>query len=166
MSTTENRKITAAERRALAIELRKAGHTFREIAEALGCSVSVAHGHVRAALADLADKTTSTAAQLRELEGSRMDALIAANWRLAMGGDTAAAGVVLRASERRSKLYGLDGPVKVASTDPEGQDHVQWVMPMPPVLSVEEWTAETQRMLAGHRERADELMRAAGIDVP
>ena len=44
------------------------------------------------------------------LELVRLDELLRAWWHAAIGGDAAAAGIVLRICERRARMLGLDGP--------------------------------------------------------
>ena len=50
------------------------------------------------------------------LESARLDKLLAAWWPLAIGGDKDAAGIVLRAVERRAKPLGLDVPKRIDIT--------------------------------------------------
>jgi DNA-binding CsgD family transcriptional regulator len=57
-----------AERRAIALELRKAGGSYRELARQLGVDVHTAHADVMAELAALREQTVDQAAELRELE--------------------------------------------------------------------------------------------------
>ena len=54
------------------------------------------------------------AGQLRAVESRRLDVMQAAVWEKARAGDCDAIRTVLRISERRSKLLGLDSPVRVA----------------------------------------------------
>jgi hypothetical protein len=56
-----------------ALELRKRGASYRTIATKLSCSVSTAHGHVTTALAELRERTKTSAEELRELEIQRLD---------------------------------------------------------------------------------------------
>jgi hypothetical protein len=53
--------------------------------------------------------------ELREMEATRLDALQQAYWRPALDGDVKAATILLKLMERRSKLLGLDQPIKVES---------------------------------------------------
>lgn len=106
---TAPRRIAAAERRRQALELRKAGATFREIADGLGYrSVSGAHKAVMKALTDI---PVAAVEELRTLEGERLDAMQMNLWTRARGGDREAVEQVLKIMARRARLLGLDLPV-------------------------------------------------------
>lgn len=100
----------AARRAARALELRLAGATYRDIAEALDIAVSTAHADVAHALADI---PRAEADALRALECRRLDALQAACWGPALDGDLAAVDRVLRIIDRRARLLGLDAPTRL-----------------------------------------------------
>ncbi|MEU8275711.1 hypothetical protein ACFYOK_10780 [Microbispora bryophytorum] len=122
-----------AEQAAQAYELRLSGASFRTIASVLGVSVSTAHDRVTSAIAERVDPLAD---QYRAVELDRLDALTARAWRIMTsdhivvqhgkivrdedgnpvkddGPVIAAIGVLVRISERRSKLLGLDAAVKV-----------------------------------------------------
>jgi hypothetical protein len=69
-----------AERRAMALELRKAGGSYREIARQLSVDVHTVHGDVAAELAALRETTVGRAEELRALELERFDRMIAGLW--------------------------------------------------------------------------------------
>lgn len=109
-------------RMAQALKLRAEGCTYMEIAEALGVSYVTAHGDVRDGLAEV---TKESALNLRDLEVMRLDAhtarmnveldrLEAARAAGEIDVDRAVRGVcrvvdvLLKISERRSRLYGLE----------------------------------------------------------
>ena len=98
-------------REAAVVQLRIAGHTFDQIAQQLGLSSkSTAHRIYRRAL----DATVAEpAAELRQLEGARLDALQAQWWPRAVGGNVQAARIMLKIMERRARLFGLDAPQRV-----------------------------------------------------
>lgn len=117
----ERARLTQRQSRALALRL--GGATYRQIADALGVSVSVAHSDVQDALQDTADLPQERAGLLRGLEEERLDALL----RMladAMAGSAecpsckadvpvpavSAIGEARRVSESRRKLLGLDAP--------------------------------------------------------
>lgn len=53
--------------------------------------------------------------------------------------------VLLSIQERRAKLLGTDKPIKVAATDPSGDNEAtQYAFPVPPKLSPEDWLAWAQ----------------------
>lgn len=119
------KKEAAAERRNKAFELRKQGVGYRAIGAALGISEAQAHRDVQAALKRLATLEMASAEEYRTLELARLDTLTVAAARCARGatGDAtrlAAIDRLLRISESRRKLLGLDAPAKTALTNPDG----------------------------------------------
>lgn len=106
---------TIAERRKVALQLRQAGMTYRDIAIALTnkgfpCKFTTAYKDVVKALDEISKKTHEEAESLRELELTRMDVMLKSIWSRVMKGDVAAIDRALRISERRSKLLGIDAP--------------------------------------------------------
>ena len=99
-----------ASRRASALDLRKAGGSYREIARQLGVDVHTAHADVMAELAALREQTVEQAAELRDLELQRFDEMTAGLWPLVKKGSPPAVTAAVRVSERRSRLLGLDEP--------------------------------------------------------
>jgi DNA-binding CsgD family transcriptional regulator len=100
-----------AERRAMALELRKSGAAYREIARQLGVDVHTAHGDVGAELAALREMTVGRAEELRALELERFDRMVAGLWPQIEKGSPPAVTAAIRVSERRARLLGLDAPV-------------------------------------------------------
>ncbi len=114
-----DRRIEEAQRRRRALELRVAGATYEEIAEALGY---VSRGTAwKAVWRAYREGLRDPAEHLRELETERLDRLQKAWWTKALGGDVSAFRYLLRLMERRAKLLGLDAPTKIAPTDPSGE---------------------------------------------
>lgn len=107
---------TAAQRRLDALELRKAGLTYRAIGGRLGVSEAQAYQDVKAALATLAQLEQESADELRRIELDRLDALLGSLWGKATTptekGQAVAVDRVLAIMERRSKLLGLDAPTR------------------------------------------------------
>lgn len=121
------RTIDDARHDARAAELRASGLNYQQIADEMGCSVSTAHDRVWRAIrsAPVEDGT-----KLRDLELSRLDALIAKAWEVLVADhplvsngrkfpelqDSAPVLAAIRElrhlSESRRKLLGLDAPVK------------------------------------------------------
>ena len=99
-----------AERRTIALDLRKAGGSYREIARQLGVDVHTAHADVMAELAALREKTVEQTAELRDLELQRFDEMTAGLWPQVQKGSPPAVTAAVRVSERRSRLLGLDEP--------------------------------------------------------
>ena len=100
-----------AERRVLALELRKAGESYRDIARKLGVDVHTAHADVGAELGALRATAVAEATELRALELERLDAMTSGLWSGIQDGSAAAVSAGVRVSERRSRLLGLDAPV-------------------------------------------------------
>jgi len=96
-----------AERRAKAIELRKAGTSYRDIARELGCSLGVAQNDIAHCLRELRERGVRCADQHRALEAARLDSLWSAAYPQAMAGDLQAIATCLRISESRCRLEGL-----------------------------------------------------------
>ncbi len=112
---TGRRKITAAERRAQAFELRKAGLSYQKIGDQLGITRQSAHGLVTTALRKLNEKTAEDAAELTRLELERLDdcqAIVVHEMRT--GNRLGAVDRLLRIQELRAKLLGLDAPDRLA----------------------------------------------------
>lgn len=107
------RKITAAERRANALELRKKGYSYAEIARDLGyASESGARKTVKIALEKLVKIQEMEAEEVRTLELARYDAIIKNFWPGVEASDDKAGRVVLAAIEARRELLGVDAPEK------------------------------------------------------
>ena len=119
-NTTSPAKIAAAARRREAVALRMTGQTYAEIAAAFGVSRQQAHRLVTAEIAHMAAEAQEVTDGLRALELDRLDAAQVAIWDMAMRGDFGAIDRFLKLSARRCALLGLDRPVKVAPTNPEG----------------------------------------------
>ena len=140
MSSTEARRITAAERRAQALDLRLAGYSFEAIGQQLGISKQAAYKHVSTALETLHTQTDNSAEQLRALELERLDALLKGCWTAASAGDPESTRVALKVLERRAKLLGLDAPTKTPEDDGEARGYI--VVVPPKAASIEEWAAK------------------------
>lgn len=107
-------------RAAKALDLRQQGRTWQTIANEL--DYKDRSGAYRA-VQRLLDRTEFESVQeYRVLEGDRLDALHAAYWPAAMHGDVKAAEFVLKVSDRRSKLLGLDAPTRLAVTPVQDED--------------------------------------------
>jgi len=107
-SKTSARKLTYAERKLKALELRKEGNTFQQIGDALGISKQNAHKHVMTALTAMNEQIAAEAEVMRTLELERLDKLWFAMYRQATQGNQGAVDRCIRIMERRAKLLGLD----------------------------------------------------------
>jgi hypothetical protein len=100
------------------IRLRKAGLTYDQIAAQLNWhSRQAAHAAITGALA--AERRESVD-ELRVVEDLRLDDMLRAIYAEALKGGFGAIDRVLKIMERRSKLWGLDAPVRTEVSGPEG----------------------------------------------
>ena len=105
MATETQRRKTAAEKRAEALELRAMGYSYQAVADEVGyASKGAAHKAVAQALRDI---PREQAEQARELELGRLDELQMAAMNGALSGDLFAIDRVLKIVESRAKLLGL-----------------------------------------------------------
>lgn len=114
----------ASKRRLRALDLRIAGKTIRQIATATDVSIAQAHADVTAALDEVRALEVGKAQELRALELERLDlAVLALMPKIRLRGKDLLGAVdrLVRVSERRARLCGLDMPVKTAITDPTGE---------------------------------------------
>jgi len=119
-NTTSTAHAVHLDRQIKAIELRRMGKGYVEIATALGIGKSQAHRLVKAGLEETKAQVTADAADLKSEALSRLDGMLAGIWQGARKGNVSDIDRVLKIEERRAKLLGLDAPTKVAETDPEG----------------------------------------------
>lgn len=121
-------KAVHIQRVAQALELRRAGKSYPEIAAALGVATSHAHRLVEEGMTDARSQVGAEAAQLRSEEISRLDAMLQGLWPAARKGGVTAVDRVLKIMERRARLLGLDSPVRAAvEGGPPGSPPVQSV---------------------------------------
>lgn len=86
--------------------MRIAGASYQQIADALGYADP--SGPYRAIEAELKKQRRERAREVVGLEPARLDALLAACWEKALDGEPRAVMNVLRISERRARMLGLD----------------------------------------------------------
>ena len=114
-------------RRKEALELRKLGFTYREIADGMITKYAdklpptyderYAYRDVKQEINEIVSETKETAREVIELELQRLDELFNSVFQKAIGGDMKAVDRVLRIQERRSKLLGLDKPQQIKVDD-------------------------------------------------
>lgn len=109
---TSKRRIESAEKRLKALDLRKAGMSYRQMAGHLGVSPSMAHRYVLQALEMLDSDAKDKADLIRKLELERLDRMLEGFWDKASDGGYYEAKRVLEIMERRARLLGLDAPEK------------------------------------------------------
>lgn len=103
-----------------AVKLRASGLTYTQIAADLGISETGARKAVKRSMEKIKEELRESAADLRNLELERLDALQYALWAKATAGDVQAVDRVLRVMTRRAALLGLDVPPspRIESTEP------------------------------------------------
>lgn len=107
-----NKPAGERERARRAVELRIAGHPYQAIAAELGYrDESGARKAVDRLLSRIAHEGV---AELRAVEGRRLDELQRGVWAAAIAGDLEAIKTVLAIMTRRARLFGLDAPTPVA----------------------------------------------------
>ena len=105
-----HRNPDTVEKQRRCLDLRRAGVTYDVIAEQVGYSnAGAAYNAVRSALRATLQEPAN---EVRELEVDRLDRLERALWPAALNGDQGAIDRILRISERRARLLGLDAPTK------------------------------------------------------
>jgi hypothetical protein len=100
--------ISATEKQAKALALRKAGVSYVGIAEALGYSSG--SGAFKAVSAGLKKTLQEPADELRKLELARLDDMLKAIASHVSAGSLTAIDRAIKIQERRAKLLGLDAP--------------------------------------------------------
>lgn len=115
---------------ARAVAMRRRGSTYEAIGRALDITRQSAHELVKRAMQRAAGELREEASEALALELARLDAMQRVAWRIARTGDLQAIDRVLRISERRAKLLGLDAATRLALTGTDGgRIDVQFVWP-------------------------------------
>lgn len=107
---TSGAMIARASTTAQALELRMAGFSYPEIAAKLGIAVGTAHKYVAGSIAKTRQEAAETAEEIRTLEVSRLDKMLAVLAPMAESGDMQAIDRILKIQERRAAYLGLDAP--------------------------------------------------------
>lgn len=140
MGKADPRKLTAQEKRKAAVELRMAGLTYAKIGQQIGLSESQTYKTIQKALSESVERTQKDSDQIVEMELLRLDRISQTLWTNVVKGDLKAIDRYIKVMQQRAKLLGLDAPLKVASTDKDGEDTESGVIVVPAVAgSVEEW---------------------------
>lgn len=100
------------QRRAKCVDLRIKGHTFQSIADALGyANRDAAWRDWRRALELARAEADMDLSDARAFELARLDAVDRLAWVQAEAGELKALEVLLKVSDRRAKMLGLDQPI-------------------------------------------------------
>lgn len=118
-SSTSPRRIKAiTEKQLNALEYRKLGYSFKQIADALG--YRGAQGAYEAVQAALRSVIREPAEEVLQLEVERLDALFVKPYASALQGDLQALSACLAVMGRKARLLGLDAPTKTETSGPGG----------------------------------------------
>lgn len=124
------RRIESVEKQAQALEYRKQGLSYSQIAQRLGFnSPQVAWNAVESAIQRI---LREPAEAVRTIELERIDAMFLSVFEKACDGDPMAITPCLRLMERRAKLLGLDAPVKTELSGKDGgaiQTEAKYTLP-------------------------------------
>jgi hypothetical protein len=111
MPVSKAAQVINREKEIAAINLRRTGMTYSEIAHELGYSDHA--GALRAVRRGLQRALQEPADDLRQIEAARLDRAQEKIWAKVEEGDPKAITVLLRIMERRAKLMGLDMPTVI-----------------------------------------------------
>lgn len=116
-NATSPRAIAVAEKRAEALEYRKQGYSYAQIAEAMDVSRTHAFQLVDAAIKEIVREPGE---MVQDLELARLDDLTVAVMKSALAGDVMALDRVLKIAERRAAMLGIDAPTRSELTGKGG----------------------------------------------
>ena len=112
------RRIEAVDKQRQAVELRMAGRTWEEIADALGYADH--SGAVRAVQDSLQKTLGAPSAEFRELTLERLTKILQVQWPNMLRGEVPAAKLCLQTIGDMRQLMGVDMPSKVEHSGPDG----------------------------------------------
>lgn len=110
VNETSKAKARSMQRQEEALEHRIAGLSYGKIAKQMGLARSRCHALVVNALKDSASRIETNADNLRDMEITRIDDIIAACWGYATKGSTMHMRELRGFMEMRCKLLGIDAP--------------------------------------------------------
>lgn len=103
-------RLTARERKAKALELRKSGMSHADIAQAIGVSSPRVTQILQEELRKLAAQAAADAVHVRALHRARLEAIVEAQWERRF--DPENANTIARALDQIAKLDGLNAPTQ------------------------------------------------------
>lgn len=119
---THEERARIAERRLQVWNLKRAGASFATIAKQLGCDQRTAWEDYWRTIDELNELRHEGADEFRHMERERLESLWLALQPKVRAGDAYAIGEARKVSESLRKLYGVDAPLKVAPTTPDGHE--------------------------------------------
>lgn len=108
-----SQEVAITEKRAQALEYRRDGYSYRDIALIMNSTVSTVYYWIQAELHALRDLTVEQAEDVRDMELQRLDMMLNNLMPGIKQGDPSCVAVAIRVGERRSKLLGLDAAQKI-----------------------------------------------------
>jgi IS30 family transposase len=111
-------KLSSAEKKAKAVELRRKGYQFKEIGRELGVTEGRAHQIISEECKRWRDNSQEAVEDLRQFEAMELEELRKHLWQMIDNAEDPAAltpaliDKFLKLQERRAKLFGLDAPEK------------------------------------------------------
>ncbi len=106
--TQNTATLRTAERKHKAIELRRAGATYDQIAREIGVSRTRAHQYIKSEMLKLDAEMEEEAKVLRQLDLQRLDRLMSALWAKAINGSNTSIDRCLKIIERRARIAGYE----------------------------------------------------------
>jgi hypothetical protein len=116
------KKLAREARREKVLGLRIEGKSLRAITEELGISERTVCRDMQYCLNRMARQTAGHTEELRELILARLDCALERLWPGILEGRIEAIDRLLRVESQRADLVGVKAPVKVAPTNPEGDE--------------------------------------------
>ncbi len=139
-TSTGKKRIKARELQRKALELRTLGLSYQQIADQAGVSKTAAYKAVVRALSEIEEETRHLAKLNKTLDLQRLDWIIREAMKQALKGDLQAMDRILKAIDRRAKIYGFEAPQKIAHTTPDGDEAVaQGIVVVPSPMDLQQW---------------------------
>ena len=105
-----------------AVKLRIEGNSYEKIAKLLKVSRGTAFNYVKEHFDKVREETKEDIRQYRDLQIKRNEDLIKSLWIKAKAGDGNAIDRIAKLQDQNAKLLGTYTPIKVAPTDPSGEN--------------------------------------------
>jgi DNA-directed RNA polymerase specialized sigma subunit len=105
---TNSESVANLAKRDLIVDLRLKGHSYPAIAKEVELSTGRVYQIVQEYVQEYREKHAEKIEHMIELEGQRIDRLMAVLWTRFEQGETPAASLILKALERRAKMLGMD----------------------------------------------------------
>lgn len=112
-SNKDRERLRLAERRSQVLQMTIAGKPMEAIASEFAVTRQTISNDLRKALETQERDTLSGAAELRQIQSSRLTQALDAIWLRIKEGNIEAIGMFIRLCEREAKLLGLDAPTRV-----------------------------------------------------